>query len=270
MSARELTDRVRIERFLREDAVENAFQLGYLDEAYASLCRWFGWSQDDTLRTVVLVYAGLSRPGLFTSGDFGGIRPILKEFEHQFPERATGHVGRLHLDSVRATYRENGELNRMSRMGLMREDWCDVDPESSAVVRLDHSDTASIMALYAHWPDNFFEPYQLESGLYFGVKLADGRLVSIAGVHNLSERYDIAAIGNLVTHPDHRGHGYARVCTAALLRAAFKRVRQVTLDVQQGNEPAIRTYRHFGFRHFSEFFEGELVRRGGPWSMTDE
>lgn len=270
MSARELTDRVRIERFLREDAVENAYQLGYLDEAYASLCRWLGWSQDDVLKTVVLVYDGLSRPGLFTSGDYAGIRPILKEFEKELPERVTGHIGRPHLDSVRASYRENGELKRMSRMGLNRDEWRDIDPVSSRVVRLSHADTAHIMALYAHWPDNFFEPYQLESGLYFGVKLDDGSLASIAGVHNLSERYDIAAIGNLVTHPNHRGHGYARLCTAALLRAAFERVRNVTLDVQQGNEPAIRTYRHFGFRHFAEFYEGELVRRGGSWSMTSE
>jgi ribosomal protein S18 acetylase RimI-like enzyme len=71
----------------------------------------------------------------------------------------------------------------------------------------------------------------------------------------------VAAIGNLVTHPTQRGKGYARVVTAALLRETFKRVANVTLDVEDENTPAMRLYQHFGFRHSADFWEGELSLR---------
>lgn len=261
MQRAEIRDFETVERFLRRDAVVNAYPLGYLDELYAEETRVFGAWDAGQLATVVLAYFGLTRPALFTVGEAGGVRPLLRDCASELPEQATGHIPLGHMDAVRTAYAPMGEPALMSRMGLMREDFVDAGLAEDDVVRLSHTDTGAIMALYAHWPDNFFEPFQLESGLYFGVRAADGTLASIAGVHNLSERYDIAAIGNLVTHPDHRGQGYARRCTAKLLRETFRRVRLVTLDVQHGNEPAIRTYRHFGFDHYADYHEGALERR---------
>lgn len=261
MSRVETRDYEAVERFLRRDAVTNAYPLGYLDELYAAETKVFGSWDGGQLETVVLAYFGLTRPALFTVGDAGGVRPLLRDCAAELPEQATGHIPRGHLGAVRTAYEPMGELAMMSRMGLMRDDFVDDVAADDTVVRLSHTDTGAIMALYAHWPDNFFEPFQLESGLYFGVRADDGSLASIAGIHNVSERFDIAAIGNLVTHPAHRGRGLARRCTARLLRETFRRVRLVTLDVQHGNEPAIRTYRHFGFDHYDDYHEGALERR---------
>ncbi len=261
MPVSEITSRAQIAAALCNNPVANAYPLGYLDESYADYCRWFGFRREGELISVILHYKGLSRPGLFSCGEREGIRPILRELRDEMPARATAHLRKEHRDAFGAIFDGLDELPLVSRMGLSRDEFRDIGDPGPVVERLTHRDTARIMELYRLWPDNFFEPYQLETGLYFGVKLDDGSVAAIAGVHNLSLTYDVAAIGNLVTHPDHRGHGYAKACTARLLRDAFDRVGYVTLDVRQENEPAVRTYRRFGFREFAEFYEGEITRR---------
>jgi ribosomal protein S18 acetylase RimI-like enzyme len=259
MVTSELQSVAAISDFLEQERVANAYPLGYLDRSYAAECSWYGASHDDELRAVVLVYSGLSRPGVFSAGDAAGVAAIVRDFAHAMPERATAHVAPDHQGALHHSFRERTPLRRMHRMALRREDFRDDGRDTSGVARLSHADTAAIMQLYGVWPDHFFEPYQLGSGLYFGVREGT-RLVSIAGIHNVSLSADVAAIGNLVTHPDARGRGYALQCTSMLLREVFARVSLVTLDVEHGNEPAIRTYRHFGFYHDSDFLEGEVYR----------
>jgi predicted GNAT family acetyltransferase len=111
------------------------------------------------------------------------------------------------------------------------------------------------MALYRFYPDNFFEPYQLESGFYYGIRV-DGRLVSVAGVHLVSERFDVGVLGNIVTHPDHRGRGLSTRCTGYLLEALFERVARVALDVDEGNAAAMACFEQFGFRPRCALVEG--------------
>jgi GNAT superfamily N-acetyltransferase len=258
MTVKRIQNRDAIARLLRSEPAQNADQLGYLDECYQDVCEWYGEVGDEGLRTIVLVYDGLSRPGLFTAGDPAGIRPILHSA--QLPERVTGHFVSAHRDAVFTAYRATDSLRRMSRMLLTRDDY-QARESSVEVCRLGHVDTGAIMSLYRHWRDNFFEPFQLETGLYFGVREA-GELVAIAGVHNLSDQFDVATIGNLVTHPDYRGRGYGSAVTARLLDETFEHVTHVTLDVQGDNEPAVRTYRRFGFEHRAEFYEGELILKG--------
>lgn len=261
----ETTRSPALRAFLQRSPIPCAYPLGYLDDDYADHCRWFvSNGTGDTIDALVLVYAGLARPGLFTAGDAAGVAAILRGLEDRLPPEATAHIPTDHLDAVRSVYTTNSPLKSMHRMGLHREAFHDHRHDllsDDEVVQLSHVDTAAIMKLYAHWPDHFFEPHQLETGLYFGIRNGRRDLACIAGTHNLSRSHDISAIGNLVTHPDFRGRGHARACTARLLRELFRSVRTVTLDVQHDNAPAIRTYRHFGFQHYSDFFEGHLVQR---------
>ena len=125
---------------------------------------------------------------------------------------------------------------------------------------LTHRDTGAIMRLYHHYPDNFFEPALLDTGHYFGVRQND-ELVSVAGIHVLSEKYDVAAIGNIVTHGEHRGKGLATHCVGRLLEALFPKVNHVTLNVREANESAIACYRKFGFTARYDFLEGWATSR---------
>lgn len=256
--------REELAAFLQRHPIPCAYPLGYLDDDYADHCRWFVSKPGEEIEALVLVYSGLARPGLFTAGASSGVVSILQEVAALLPTDVTAHIPVDHVDAVTAVFEATTPLKPMHRMGLSRDDYGDRRHDllsEQEVIRLTHIDTAAIMRLYAHWPDHFFEPHQLETGLYFGVRSEGRELACIAGTHNLSSAYDIAAIGNLVTHPDHRGRGHAKLCTARLLRELFQRVRHVTLDVQRDNDPAIRTYRHFGFRHYSDFHEGHLVHR---------
>lgn len=259
MSVSEIARPDQIARFLNAERVVNAYPLGYLDEKYAEECVWYGEREEGEIVGLALLYTGLRRAGVFTAGRAESIQPILRAFGDRMPRHVVGHFAPEHRASVESVFSPVGTPRRMNRMGLTPAEF--IDPGSDVEVEvLSHRDTAAILRLYSFWPDHFFEPYQLESGLYFGVR-SGGDLACIAGVHNVSETFDVAAIGNLVTHPDHRGKGFAGACTAALLREVFQRVSHVTLDVEEDNVPAMRTYQRFGFRLYGDFYECELRRR---------
>ncbi|MCA9548102.1 MAG: GNAT family N-acetyltransferase, partial [Myxococcales bacterium] len=89
----------------------------------------------------------------------------------------------------------------------------------------------------------------------------EGNLISAAGVHVMSERYDVAAIGNIVTHLDHRGQGLATRCVRHLLDRLVPKVSHVALNVQPENGAAVACYTKFGFTERFQFLEGWGVGR---------
>lgn len=261
MPVEELSDRQELREFLVRDRLANAYLLGNLDPAYFQFCKWYGSRDEDgKLQNLLLLYTGLSLPVLFTSGNGDGLEEFLRQSRQLVPERFHFHVLEEQMPALEAVYKPNG-ATAMSRMGLERKDYQKVNRDDR-VERLGHRDTAAIMELYEHYPDNFFEPYQLETGLYFGARSDDGRLVSMGGVHVVSEEHDVAVIGNLVTHSEYRGQGLATVVTGRLIDELFERVSLLALNVGKDNAPAIKLYENFGFRSNNVFFEGR-------WSSPD-
>jgi GNAT superfamily N-acetyltransferase len=258
----EIRDREELRTFLLRDKLANAYLLGDLDPDYFPFCEWWGARDDDgELESLMLLYKGLSLPAVWSVGSKEGFAQLLRRYRSALPNRFHFHLMGRHLPSVKQTY-DLADVREMRRMGLRRSDYSSLGHDSR-VRRLGHSDTAAIMRLYEHYPDNFFEPSQLETGLYFGVDGEDDELKSIAGVHVLSEAYDVAAIGNLVTHPDARGQGLATACTGRLLDELFERVSLVALNVRRDNLPAISVYENFGFDENSTFWEGRGMRAAG-------
>lgn len=254
----EVKDRKQLQRFLLRKPIANAYQLGNFDPAYFDFCRWFATYDDaGDIDALLLLYTGLSLPVVLTAGTAHGITQLFRETRSVVPERFLFQIHEHHVDPLELFYKSRKPA-RMSRMALERRAWEPI-ATSDKVVPLGHRDTADIVQLYRHYPDNFFEPYQLESGLYFGVREEEG-LVSIAGIHMLSERYDIATIGNLVTAPEYRGHGFATQCTARLLTALFDRVSLVALNTAEDNQPARRTFERLGFTPHFTYIEGRVER----------
>ena len=255
----------QIRDFLTRDRVGNAYLLGDLDPAYLPFCDWFGFVEDGEVEALVLVYKGLSLPAVLTVGPSDPNRAhkcldtLFNEVKTKLPSRFWIHVQEPHRPALDSHFAASN-LKRMIRMSLSSQNYSPTD-FSIPVRRLDHTDTAAIMALYKHYPDNFFEPYQLETGLYFGVETDEGEgLAAIAGIHVFSQTYDIAAIGNLVTHPNYRRRSYASAVTTRLLDELFESVSLVTLNVQEGNVAAIGTYEKFGFTHHHVYYEGRVSR----------
>lgn len=249
-----LLDRDRIYDYLATDRVAHAYQIGDLDEVHFGQSSWFGClDEQGEIEAVLLIYDGLSLPVVFSSGTKGGTQTLFKNCT--LPARFQFQVWEEHRGALEGVHRPT-DCNSMARMALTREAF---EPRATPVpvVGLGHRDTADIIKLYAHYPDNLFEPYQLGSGLYFGVR-EDERLVSIAGIHVLNEKYDLAAIGNLVTDPRCQGKGYASACTTRLLEALFERVSLVTLNAQVENAAAMRTFERLGFQKHLLYFEGRV------------
>jgi len=94
-----------------------------------------------------------------------------------------------------------------------------------------------------------FGPRTPELGEYFGY--FDGaRLVALAG-----ERFhagDLHELSGICTHPDHRGHGYAKKLTLKLVRRQLERHETPFLHVMSQNEGARALYQKLGFHDYAE------------------
>jgi len=98
-------------------------------------------------------------------------------------------------------------------------------------------------------------------GVFYGVEQA-GQLISVAGTHLVSDAYSVGAVGNVMTHPDHRGHGYATLATRAVCAELIQRgIKTIVLNVRQDNAPAIRVYEKLRFVRYCPFYEGVIERR---------
>lgn len=133
-------------------------------------------------------------------------------------------------------------------------------PPSPLAFRLTGARLAEVQSLYRLYAEAHFSPYPLMQGVFYGVE-RDGRLVAVAGTHLISETYGVAAVGNVVTHPDYRGRGYAQACTAAVVRNLAEQIPTVVLNVGADNTVARRVYAKLGFAPYCEFYEAMAYRR---------
>jgi ribosomal protein S18 acetylase RimI-like enzyme len=100
----------------------------------------------------------------------------------------------------------------------------------------------------------------LTLGPFCGVRVG-GALVAAGGTHTVSTRYGIAAIGNILTLPAHRGRGYAMAVTGAVVAELLANgCRTVLLNVAEENQTAVRLYTRLGFQTHCRYQEGVVQR----------
>lgn len=252
------TDAALLRAFFRKDPVASALLLGDLDEPYRQWCRWFVATYRERPVGVVAVYEGLSTPALLSYGAPDGVAAVLRECAAELPAECDAKIPPEHREAFAESYRIVG-CDPQWVMGLDPADF-DRETETGGVRPLDHSDLPAMLELYEAYPGNFFEPGQLDSGLYFG-RSVDGKLVAISGTLVASEREEIAMLGNLVTAPEARGRGHARASTSRLIEALHERgCRTVALHVAATNAPAISCYRRLGFSFGGVVLQAVCVR----------
>jgi ribosomal protein S18 acetylase RimI-like enzyme len=264
-ATRKLTDRAVILPFLETNRSYAAYAIGDLEPGMAEHSTWAvaeacGPTHRVALARCVrsllaLCFRGLPLPVLFLMGDAQGLRAILQR--ELCPESTYITCLEEHL-SVAQEFLDWDQLEVMRRMVLSCESF---RPASAACVSLSRADLAELRGLYAHGGGDAFGPRQLEQGVFFGIRRG-GRLVAAAGTHLVSPTYGLAAIGNVFTHPGYRQRGYARACTSAVAAELFRRgIRDLVLNVNPSNLPALSLYQQLGFSRYCEFLEGQVVRR---------
>jgi ribosomal protein S18 acetylase RimI-like enzyme len=254
-SVNRLHSRAEIYSFLKKDRLYAAYAIGDLEPALFEQCEWYASSRNGHLTALCLCFTGLPPDRLFLMGAVEDLAHILGNVTT--PARAYISCRAQHLDVLKRFY-SLSRIEVMLRMVLEPESF---NPVDGRVERLGPGDVRLLRDLYRRYGDVAFAPYQLERGVFYGVK-QDGRLVATAGTHLVSLTYRLGVVGNVFTHPQYRGMGHAAVCTSAVVEELLSLSLDVALNVGQRNEAASKLYRGLGFDIYCSFIEALGVRQG--------
>lgn len=256
MAARTTTDRVLLREFLERDRLFAAYAICDLGDREFSRTRWGIAMAGDEPIAVGMEYSGLTPQPMVVMGEPAGIAAILRDVVR--PRAAYVAAKAESLPAVAQHYRvEPGP--EMVRMWVDRGTF---QPMMSRVDRLLPVEVNDLNRLYQLGFAAWLPSSAVAEGVYYGIRV-NGRLIAAAGTHVVSREAGLAAVGNVLTHADHRGHGYAKATTSAVTAELLRYCDQVVLNVRADNPPAIAAYLRLGYREYCRF-EERLVRRTSP------
>jgi ribosomal protein S18 acetylase RimI-like enzyme len=200
-------------------------------------------------------YSGLTPQPLFVMGCPDGIEAVLRDVIH--PRAA--YVASLAetLSAVEAVYR----VDPGPPMVRMWVDRARFRPYPADVQRLLPVEIGELNRLYRLGFASWLPGSAIADGVYYGIRIG-GRLVAAAGTHVISPVARLGVVGNVLTHVDHRGRGYATAVTGAVTAELLRTCDQVVLNVRSDNPPALQAYRKLGYEEHVRF-EERLVHRTG-------
>lgn len=251
-------DRVLLRDFLERDRLRAAYAICDLDQKEFGRTKWGVATERGEPIAVVLEYGGLTPQPLFVMGDPEGTAAILRDVIK--PRLVYLAADQAHLAAVGREYRIDPGP-QMVRMWVNRQLF---KPIYGPVIRLAPADIVDLNRLYGLGFAGWLPSDSIANGVYYGVRIG-GRLVAAAGTHVISGEARMAAVGNVMTHSQYRGRGYAKATTSAVTQELLRMCDDVVLNVRSDNPPALATYRALGFRDHCRFEERLAHRRGGPW-----
>lgn len=257
--ARHTSDRALLRTFLARDRLFAAYALCDLDEREFGRSRWGVAMADDQVLAVGLEYGGLTPQPMFLAGTNDGIGAILRDVLR--PRAAYVATRTEALAAVTRLYRvEPGPP--MIRMWVDRARFL---PMPAPVARLLPVEVGELNRLYQLGFGAWLPSSAVAEGVYFGIRV-NGQLVAAAGTHVISREARLAVVGNVLTHIDYRGRGYAKAVTSAVTGELLRYCDQVVLNVRSDNPPAIQAYRRLGYMEHCRFEERLARRNASAWS----
>jgi ribosomal protein S18 acetylase RimI-like enzyme len=250
------TDRGLLRAFLEQDRLYAAYALCDLDDREFDRTRWGVAFAGGSPVAVALEYAGYAPQPVFVMGEGAGIAAVLRDLIR--PRAAFMAMQTGHLPAVAGLYR----IDPGPQMVRMWVDAATFRPHPSGVSRLLPVEVGDLNRLYQLGFTAWLPPSAVADGVYYGLRVA-GRLVSAAGTHVVSADARIGVVGNVMTHQDHRGRGYAKAVTSAVTAELLRSCDQVVLNVRADNPPALQAYRALGYREHVRFEERLVHRLGG-------
>ncbi|MEW5795882.1 MAG: GNAT family N-acetyltransferase [Candidatus Zixiibacteriota bacterium] len=272
------TNKKRLVRHFRKDPVLFGYHIGDLDDFFFPDCLWTTLvGEHADIGDVILTYVGGDTPTVHAFGLGNAFETLLREYLPIAPKQFYCHFQKQHhgvfrdfadesplgthlkmkLDPAAFTRYQAAAISGVGRPGptQLSRSGPRHHHDGCSIVRLDPSHEAALLNLYAiAYPDNYFTPRMLQTGKYFGC-VHNGSIIAVAGVHVVSDEHKIAVLGNITTHPDHRGRGLATDITSALVAELASEEKLVCLNVKADNAPALACYRKLGFVPVHEYEE---------------
>lgn len=258
----QITDKDRLQEYLLAYPQMNLYHIGDLDDFFWPYTKWTARLDGETIAALALTYTGERPPVLLgiLNDNRAAMAALLQHLLPSLPDAVYTHLspGLETIFQPHYTLRDHGEHYKM---GLEDLDALH-QQDTSGVISLGEADLPRLEALYeTAYPGNWFNPRMLQTNQYVGILEADGRLLCAAGVHVYSPRYKVAALGNITTLPEQRGHGLATKATAGLCKQLLKSVDFVGLNVRTDNQAAIRAYQRVGFEIAGVYHEWMMERK---------
>jgi ribosomal protein S18 acetylase RimI-like enzyme len=255
LAVRFTTDRLLLRAFLERDRLFAAYAICDLDDQEFSRTRWGVAWEGQRPAAVVLEYAGVAPQPVFAMGESDGIAAILRELVR--PRVAYLAMQHAALPAVERVYRvEPGP--EMIRMAVDRATF---RPHPGPSTRLVPGEISDLNRLYDLGFTSWLPAAAVAEGVYHGIRVR-GMLVAAAGTHVISRDARLAVVGNVLTHRDFRGRGFAKITTSAVTAELLRTCDQVVLNVRADNTPAVAAYRSLGYREHCRFAERLVHRRG--------
>jgi ribosomal protein S18 acetylase RimI-like enzyme len=257
--ARQTTDRNALHAFLAQDRLYAAYAICDLEDREFSRTRWGAAYDGDQMVAVGLEYTGPTPQPLFVMGTSDGIGAVLRDVIR--PRAAYIAARQEMLPSIETHYRVDPGP-QMVRMWVDRSHF---KPYPATVQRLLPVEIGELNRLYQLGFASWLPATAIADGVYYGMRV-NGRLVAAAGTHVISHDARLAVVGNVLTHMDYRGRGFATAVTGAVTAELLRSCDQVVLNVRADNPPAINAYRHLGYSEHARFEERLIHRLGPPWA----
>jgi len=255
------TDRALLRSFLERDRRYAAYAICDLEDREFARTRWgVAWADGEPI-AVALEYTGLTPQPLFLMGRNDGLEAILRDVLRPRAAYLAGLPDAL--AAVESHYRVDPGPP-MVRMWVDRDQFHPIagDPD---VRRLIPGEIGELNRLYQLGFASWLPASAIGDGVYFGIR-AGGKLIAAAGTHLISPTARIAVVGNVLTHLEHRGRGYATAVTSAVTRELLRFCDEVVLNVRSDNPPAMQAYRRLGYVEHVRFEERMVHRLGPAWS----
>ena len=256
--ARPTTDRRVLAAFLEQDRLYAAYALCDLEEREFARTRWGAAYDGDELIAVGLEYTGPTPQPLFVMGRTDGIEAVLRDVIR--PRAAYIAARSTMIPAIEAHYR----VDPGPQMVRMWVDRARFRPYPAQVQRLLPVEIGELNRLYQLGFASWLPSSAIADGVYYGMRV-NGQLVAAAGTHVISASARLAVVGNVLTHVDYRGRGFATAVTGAVTADLLRTSDQVVLNVRADNPPAINAYRRLGYAEHARFEERLIHRLGSPW-----
>jgi len=120
-----------------------------------------------------------------------------------------------------------------------------LNDDGPEMVELNAADSAEMIELTGLTKPGPFNRRTHELGTYLGIRRG-GKLVAMAGERLKVPGY--TEVSAVCTHPEHTGHGYARLLMTEVMRRIRSRGETPFLHVRADNARAIELYERLGFR----------------------